>query len=166
LQQAKIFINGQLVDTLDVPALNAGDAATLGVVTVPETGAFTWEVVGTKDCDDSGSYEVTATLTPTAVPITALCKNIQATDSDGNPFAIEDLTNLSAGEVVRFIVTGETSEGDYDQAKFLINSETLEATKLAETGAITQFYIDYTIPEGVTSFSINAQLHHAELGWF
>ncbi|OGM21758.1 hypothetical protein A2714_02685 [Candidatus Woesebacteria bacterium RIFCSPHIGHO2_01_FULL_38_9] len=53
-QQARVSINGTLVTTLNVPALPKGQNATLGTVQVPQ-GAFSWEVVGTKDCRNSGT---------------------------------------------------------------------------------------------------------------
>ncbi len=53
-QEAKVSINGTLVTTLNVPALPRGQSATLGTVQVPQ-GAFSWEVVGTKDCRNSGT---------------------------------------------------------------------------------------------------------------
>lgn len=56
-QQASVFINGNHVATLDVPALDAGDAATLGTVDIGDTCSFSWEVVGTKDCNDKGGND-------------------------------------------------------------------------------------------------------------
>ncbi len=68
LQQARVYINGQQVATCDVPALSAGDAASICTVSVPQNGGFSWEVVGTKDCEDSGQYQPKATPTPTPMP--------------------------------------------------------------------------------------------------
>ena len=65
LQQARVFINGQQVATCDVPELDAGDAASICTVSVPQDGSFSWEVVGTKDCEDDGQYQPKATPTPT-----------------------------------------------------------------------------------------------------
>jgi len=53
-QQAKVYIDGNLVATFDVPALPSGQSATLGTVQVP-TGTFSWKVVGTSDCQNSGT---------------------------------------------------------------------------------------------------------------
>ena len=78
-QQAKVFINGSLVTTLNVPALPQGQSATLGTVQVPST-AFTWTVQGTRDCSTSGSMakscqllaftlvQNSPTITPTNIP--------------------------------------------------------------------------------------------------
>lgn len=62
-QQAKVFINGNLVATLDVPALDAGDAATLSTVDVGDICSFSWEVIGTKDCSDKGGHDRDPSLT-------------------------------------------------------------------------------------------------------
>lgn len=66
-QRADVKINGELVATLDVPALDAGEAATIGNVPVPDNGFF-WEVIGSKDCEDQGSYEPKETPTPSPSP--------------------------------------------------------------------------------------------------
>jgi len=63
LQLAKIYINSVEVATLDVPNLNAGDSATLGNVSVPDDG-FSWQVIGSKDCSDSGNYGPKETPAP------------------------------------------------------------------------------------------------------
>lgn len=91
-QQAKVYINNSLVNTFPVPALTPGSSADLGQVNVPSSSGFTWRVVGTVDCQDSGTYgpqntptpihestptptlppEVSATLTPTHEPTATL----------------------------------------------------------------------------------------------
>ncbi|MFA6512495.1 MAG: hypothetical protein WCV86_05240 [Patescibacteria group bacterium] len=57
-QQATVSINGSPVGVFDVPALSAGQTATLGTVTVPSSGEFTWSVIGSVDCSDSGSHVI------------------------------------------------------------------------------------------------------------
>src|SRR3990170_5796224 len=52
-QQAKVYINDALVATFDVPALSNGQQVTLGTVQVPNQN-FSWKIVGTKDCQNSG----------------------------------------------------------------------------------------------------------------
>lgn len=77
-QQAQVYINNQLVATFDVPTLITGQSATLGTVSVPSGESFSWKVLGTKDCQNSGSDTpapvackqlkfslATTTLTPT-----------------------------------------------------------------------------------------------------
>ncbi|KKQ36505.1 MAG: Laminin G, domain-containing 2 [Candidatus Woesebacteria bacterium GW2011_GWA1_37_7] len=53
-QQARIYIENNLVATLDVPALPKGQTASLGSVSVPNQN-YSWRIVGTKDCQNSGS---------------------------------------------------------------------------------------------------------------
>lgn len=69
-QSADVYIDGSLAETFSVPALNAGQGATLGTVSVPNDG-FEWEVVGSEDCFDSGEYQPPPpddTETPTETP--------------------------------------------------------------------------------------------------
>jgi hypothetical protein len=66
LQKAKVYINDALVATFDVPALPTKQSATLGNVSV--SGSFTWKVVGTVDCQNSGQVSVSPTPTPTGTP--------------------------------------------------------------------------------------------------
>jgi len=64
-QKATVYINGSPLATFDVPALEPGQSQTLGTVDVPPSGEFTWSVVGSSDCSDSGSYQgPSATPTP------------------------------------------------------------------------------------------------------
>jgi len=63
IQKVSISINGSPVGILDVPALAPGSQATLGTVTVPASGVFSWEAIGTLDCRNTGTY-----TTPTAAP--------------------------------------------------------------------------------------------------
>lgn len=190
LQQAKVYINGALVATLDVPALDAGDATTIGTVSVPASG-FSWEVIGTKDCEDSGRFDPQPTPTPTTIPtptptptgipsptpiptptpsptpppIGASCLDVVAYDTDWNQLSISDLAVLGEGDVVRFAVAGSTTSGFFDKAQFTING-VLRSEVTAQKPGSNEFYDEYTVPAGVTSFTVNAQIHHSSLGWF
>lgn len=189
-QQAKVYINGTLVATLDVPALNAGGAATIGTVSVPTNG-FSWEVIGTKDCEDSGRFDAQPTPTPTTIPtptptptgkpsptpipsptptpspppIGASCLDVVAYDTDWNQLSMSDLAVLQEGDVVRFAVAGSTTSGFFDKARFTING-TLRPEVTAQKPGSDEFYDEYTIPEGTENFTVSAQIHHSSLGWF
>ncbi|MBN1169142.1 hypothetical protein JXA63_04600 [Candidatus Woesebacteria bacterium] len=52
-QKAQVKINGVQVAEFEVPALPPGQGSTLGMVDVPSE-PFNWQVIGTKDCQDSG----------------------------------------------------------------------------------------------------------------
>ncbi|MGB6838774.1 MAG: hypothetical protein WBD86_02415 [Microgenomates group bacterium] len=95
--------------------------------------------------------------------ITASCLDIKAFDTEWN--RITNLSTLKAGDVVRFTVSGSASSGSFDKARFIINSATRPEVTVKRPGT-EEFYDEYTIPEDVTSFTINAQVHHSTLGWF
>lgn len=99
--------------------------------------------------------------------LSARCLNIMAYDTEGNQLTSEDLNNLQPGDTVRFAVSGSTSNGSIDRARFTINGTQGQAVtqKIPNTEL---FYDEYTIPEDISSFSIRAELHHtnASIGWF
>jgi hypothetical protein len=197
LQKADVFIDGQLVATCDVPALAAGDAAQICTVTVPSSGNFSWEVVGTKDCEDSGSHRATPTpspsptptppptptegptptaspsptpsptptVTPTPPPIGAACLDVKVYDTNWVLLSSSELSKLAPGDVVRFAVAGTTTSGGFDKTRFTING-TLRPEVTAQKPASDEFYDEYTIPDGVTDFTVSAEIHHTSLGWF
>jgi hypothetical protein len=109
----------------------------------------------------------TATPTPPpGVEISARCLEIQVFDANWDE--IIDLSNLKAGDIIRFTVSGTTNSGNIDKARFRINSPTWRTNVVAKKPGTGEFYDEYTIPEGVTSFTINAQLHHtsSDISWF
>jgi len=84
-QQAKVFINNNLVATFNVPALTKGQSAEIGTVNIPNEATINWKIEATKDCSDSGSFSgqktscelltftisipsLTPTVTPTITP--------------------------------------------------------------------------------------------------
>ncbi len=164
LQKAQIKINGSLVATLDVPALEAGDAATLGTVPVPEEG-FSWEIIGTKDCENSGTYgSETLTPTETSSPIQAQCNEVIAYDEDWNVLSTDELSHLKEGDVVRFAINGTATSGTFDKARFTING-TLRPEVTTQRPGSTDYYDEYTIPAGESVFEVSAEIFHSELGW-
>ena len=90
---------------------------------------------------------------------------VKAYDTSWNPLTAVQLAALKAGEKVRFTISG-TPASDIDKAKFAINgTETAEITT-KKTGT-DEYYYEYTIPSGVTSFTVTAKLHSISLGiWF
>lgn len=103
---------------------------------------------------DSGSTgeSVTGTYTVTAY-------NTSWQNLDQNQLSV-----LKAGDKIRFAVSG-SSTAQIDKAKFIINGEqTAEVTQRRPgTG---EYYYEYTLPVNVTSFTVNAQLHTVNSGWF
>lgn len=154
-QEAKVYINGTLVDTFSVPSLASGEGATLGTVSLPAGSSYTWAIEGTKDCRNSGGVET----------YSAQCLNIQAFDKNWALLTAADLTQLEEGDVVRFSVAGTTTQGTINRARFSINNATPVETTNLRPGT-QEFYYEYTIPAGVTSFSVKAELFHGNAGWF
>lgn len=153
-QQARVIINSQEVAIFDVPALASGDTASLGNVQLP-AGSYSWKIVGTVDCSNSGSHEQ---------EITARCEIIKAYDTEGNLLNLDELSALPEGSMIRFTVLGSANEGIFDKAKFIINDISQEVTNKNEAG---EFYIDYQIPEGANTIKVDAQVHHSTLdNWY
>lgn len=93
---------------------------------------------------------------------TAQCLDIKAFDT--NWVKITDLSILKAGDKVRFSVAGTATGGSFDKARFKINGvQRPEVT--GKRPATEEYFDEYTIPEGITTFSIGAQIHHTTLGW-
>jgi hypothetical protein len=94
----------------------------------------------------------------------ARCFTVKAYDTDWNLLSSSELSTLAAGSTVSFTISGETSSGTFDKAKFNINgTETTEIT--AKKPGSEEFYYKYTIPDDTTSFTISASIHHTILGW-
>lgn len=181
-QKADVYIDNVKVKTLDVPALTGGSGATLGTVTVPASGGFSWKVDGTVDCDDSGSYQANTPTptttsnsptpttpnnspTPTTPNTTAACGDVKAYDTNWKLLTSDDLKSLKTGAIVRFAVAGTTNSGSFDKARFTING-TQRPEVTTKKPSTDEFYDEYTIPAGTTSFTVSAQVHHVVLGWF
>ncbi len=106
--------------------------------------------------------------TPKSTPSPGLdcqCLDIKVFDEEWSQLSVGQLIALEAGNVVRFTVSGVSSAGAIDKARFTINGvQRPEVT--AKRPGTNEYYDEYTIPEGVSSFTINAELHHTTIGWF
>ncbi len=97
-----------------------------------------------------------------ATPATAQCTNIKAYDTNWNLLTPTQLSALTSGSKVRFTVMGTTTSGNFDKARFTINgTQTPEVTTLKPGTA--EFYYEYTVPAGTTTFSVTAQIHQQQL---
>jgi len=126
------------------------------------------KIVDRPNCSDTPTKpaEPTASPTPSPTPggeISVQCLNIQAFNTNWE--RINDLSILKSGDKVRFTVTGNASSGTISKARFTING-TQRAEVTAKRPGTNEFYDEYTIPEGVTTFNIDAQLYHSIIGWF
>ena len=93
-----------------------------------------------------------------------MCTAVKAYDTNWNLLTGVQLSNLSAGSVVRFTISG-TPADQIDKARFTINGVLKPETTNKKPGT-NEYYFEYTIPAGVSSFTVTAQIHHLTLGWF
>lgn len=156
VQRAQVFIDNVLVTTLDVPAVPQGGQATLGNVQAP-TKTFTWQVKGTSDCQNAGRYEIAS--------VSYQCKLIQATTTTGSALTAANMSDLNVGDVVRFVVVGSGVPSDYTAARMTING-TLQSETTTRVAGSNNLYQDYTIPAGVTSFTVSAELKAVDGKWY
>jgi len=105
-----------------------------------------------------------ATPTPTPTPPAAACTVVKAYDTNWNQLTAAQLSALTAGSVVRFTISG-TPAGQIDKARFTING-VLGSEVTTKKPGTDEYYVEYTIPAGVSSFTVTAQIHHLTLGWF
>ncbi len=110
----------------------------------------------------------TSSPAPTAPPPgaspTAQCLNVKAYDLSWNILSSSQLSSLKPGDTIRFAVAGTTTSGSFDRARFKINGVQRPEVTQKKPGS-EEFYDEYTIPPGITTFTIGAQIHHTTLGW-
>ncbi len=105
----------------------------------------------------------TTSTTPTTSQETAQCQAIKAYDTNWNLLTNAQLAQLKAGDKVRFTVTGTTTSGTFDKARFTVNGTLGPETTTTKPSANQEFYYEYTIPAGTTSFTVTSEIHHAQL---
>lgn len=88
---------------------------------------------------------------------TPICQNIKAYDTSWNALTADQLKTLKVGDVVKFTVKG--ANGTFDKAQFKINGAATWTERTDKKPSTEEFFIDYTIPEGITSFAVEAQVH-------
>lgn len=104
-------------------------------------------------CTNSNTCVCPPTPTP---PAAYRCVSIFAFDTNWNRLTADQLTQLKAGDVVRFTVRGENTtinSNGFNAVRFTINGEQV-VSQTKRPGYPNQYYTDYTIPEGVTDFNI------------
>lgn len=106
----------------------------------------------------------TSTPTPTLPPdITARCNDVIVYDDNGNLLSKQDLSQLKAGDKIKFAVSGQTSSGTFSKARFTVNNAS--AVETTTTNSQGEFTLDYTIPQNTTSFTVKGEVFHSTLGW-
>lgn len=110
---------------------------------------------------------VTSTLTPTLPPqVSAQCSAVTAYDTNWNVLNAQTLSQLDPGKTIYLTVSGTSTSGSFDRARFTVNGVLRPETTNTKPGASNIFYDSYTIPAGATTFTVSAQVHHTSLGWF
>lgn len=133
-----------------------------------EEDTVNWEKIGpSEDCNEIVNIQLWMTELPgpSGPPVNSLCLNLKIYDSDWEQITQEELNNLMAGDVVRFAVSANTSEGAINQARFIVNG--VPRNPVSNIRADTDEFVDeYIVPEGIANFDIEVQLNHSEFGWF
>jgi len=118
------------------------------------------------DCKGTGGGTITETTPPPpGGEESAQCLAVQAFDSSWTLLTADKLSTLNVGDIVRFAIGGTATTGTNDKAKFKINGVDRSEVTQKRPGT-DEYYDEYTVPEGVSSFTIGAQLHNTVLGWF
>jgi hypothetical protein len=92
------------------------------------------------------------------------CSNVKAYTSGWTLLSATQLKGLKPGNNVNFCVNGTASTGSFDKAKFTINGS-VKAETTAKRPSSNDYCQTYTIPTGVTTFTVTAQIHHVTGGW-
>ncbi len=101
---------------------------------------------------------------PTTTGPTAQCQNVKAYSSTWAPLTTAQMSALTSGTSINFCVTGVATAGNFDKAKFTINGVAQAETTTKRPGS-EDFCQSYTIPAGVSAFTVSAQIHHVTLGY-
>jgi hypothetical protein len=108
--------------------------------------------------DTTGTCKGTTPLTPITPPTdTPICQNIKAYDTSWNALTADQLKTLKVGDVVKLTVKG--TNGTFDKAQFKINGAATWTERTDKKPSTEEFFIDYTIPAGITTFNVEAQVH-------
>lgn len=104
------------------------------------------------------------TTTPSSSPAAPYCAAISTYDADWNIITVAERSSLVAGDSGYLCVTGSSTSETFDKARFTINGELQAETTTKRPGSsdICQYY---TIPSGITTFTIHGEIHSAS-GWF
>ncbi len=109
----------------------------------------------------------TPTATPTTPPVAPQCTGIKMYDDSFTEIPQNEWSSLDPGTVIKFAVTGTTVSGNFDKAEFFVNGTSIGISTTTVPSNSAEFYIDYTIPAGTTTFNVGALLHHLQLDqWF
>jgi len=141
-----------------------------------DNGSGYWYCTGRAECKTDGTPKPTNSPTPTPGPTdtptpgptlppeVGACEQVKIYDTSWNLLTAAQLKNLKTGDIIRVAASGTPAE-KFDKARFIINGTT-RAEVTQKKPNTNEYYDEYTILDGVTTFSISAQIHHLVLGWF
>ncbi len=133
-------------------------------------------------CQDTGSFDVTGGTT-TTLPPELTCGPVKTYTTTWTELSNAQLSSLKAGDTLRLTVQGTvtTGGGNFTKAQFKINGTlgpeviTLKPTPAPCTGVNCpkfpslpggpEFYYDYKIPAGTTTFNIQGYIYNDKVGY-
>jgi len=135
-----------------------------GTDTYKYLSAVNWPASCGTDTDEETTTTDEETTTTDS---TRQCTEVTVFDANNIELSREDLSSLKAGDLIKFAIRGSsTGDGTIDKGRFTINGEVQrQLSALRERGGREFYVMQYTIPEGVTEFTIKGELHHTILGW-
>lgn len=154
---ARISINNIEVGTVNIPSLVSGQGVTLqSNINLPIDESYSWKVQ-IAECTYTGNSQV--------VQARASCSDVKAYDKNWQVLSQTELSRLKEGDIVRFAVSGDSSAGSFDMARFSINGASAETSTDKKPNS-EEFYLEYEIPKNEDAFNVSAEIHHSEYGWF
>ena len=78
---------------------------------------------------------------------------------------VQNLSALQPGNTIYIAVLGSASSGTFDRARFRINGLPVDWQETTLINPNGEFYIAYVLPQGVVSYTIEAEVFHNSLGW-
>jgi hypothetical protein len=121
--------------------------------------------VGVAECGRANEVDTDGTTSSTSV--VASCLNVKAYNSDWAELTTAQLPDLAPGNTVNFCVTGSSTSGIFDRARFSIAGTILPETTTAHPTISNNFCQSYTIKPTDVAVTVNARVHHVNLDqWF
>lgn len=96
--------------------------------------------------------------------LTASCQGTKVYSSAFVELTSTQVSGLKSGDTINFCVSGTTSAGNFDKAKFTINGVAQPETTTKRPGS-NDFCQSYTIKPSDTTVHAVGQIHHVTLGW-
>lgn len=112
----------------------------------------------------STSTQPPSTSTNTPVPLIAQCVSTRIYSPNWTLITNDEYHNLSDRSQVYFCVSGSTTGGSFNKARFTINGTLYPETVMVRPGSADYCQL-YEIPVGSYSTNVQGEVHHNALGW-